>query len=159
LTAPASPKISAQVEGMKKLGFMQGQWEGPGWSLGQKGERVEFSQTEKVTLQLSGELMTVEGVGRVRGVPSFSAFATATFDPATGTYPWEAFSQGSKVETTLGVTENRFTWSFDPAPGVTARYVAAFGTGKWHETGEVSSDGGKSWAPSLDMTLSRISGG
>ncbi|MDQ1419291.1 MAG: hypothetical protein QOJ52_1253, partial [Acidimicrobiaceae bacterium] len=158
LTAPGSPKIAAQVAGMKKLGFMVGRWVGPGWSLGQKGERVEFTQTEQVTLQLSGELMTVQGIGRVRGIPSFSAFATATFDPATATYPWQAFSQGSKVETTLGVTDNRFTWSFDPTPGVTVRYAATFTKDTWHETGEMSIDGGKTWMPNLDMTLSRVAG-
>jgi hypothetical protein len=143
---------------MKKLNFMLGRWEGLGWSLGDQGKRVEFTQTEQVTLQLSGELMTVQGTGRVRGVPSFSAFATATFDPATATYPWRAFNQGSKVETTLGVTENQFTWSFDSAPAVTVRYRATFAEGKWHETGEVSSDGGDTWMPSLDMTLSRVAG-
>jgi hypothetical protein len=111
---------------MQKLNFMVGRWVGPGWSLGDNGGRVDFIQSEQVNLLLSGELMTVQGTGRVGGVPSFSAFATATFDPTTATYPWQAFSQGSVAEATLGVTDNRFTWSFDPAPGITVRYDAAF---------------------------------
>lgn len=131
LTAPGSPKIAAQVEGMKKLDFMLGRWVGPGWSLGAQGARVGFIQTEQVSLQLSGELMTVQGNGLVQGVPAFSAFATATFDSATTTYHWQAFSQGSTVETTLGVTADQFTWSFDPSPGVTVRYAATFAEGKW----------------------------
>lgn len=156
LTTPGSPRIAAQVEGMQKLNFMVGQWVGPGWTLGDNNERVDFIQSEQVNLLLSGELMTVQGTGRVGGVPSFSAFATATFDPATATYPWQAFSQGSVAEATLGVSDNRFTWSFDPAPGITVRYDAAFTGDTWHETGEVSTDGGETWRPNLDMTLSRV---
>jgi hypothetical protein len=156
LTTPGSPRIATQVEAMQKLNFMVGRWVGPGWSLGDNGARVDFIQSEQVNLLLSGELMTVQGTGRVGGVPSFSAFATATFDPATATYPWRAFSQGSVAEATLGVTDNRFTWSFDPAPGITVRYDAGFTGDTWHETGEVSTDGGETWRPNLDMTLSRV---
>lgn len=159
LPPPSSPAIAAQVEGMRKLGFMVGRWEGDGYQLRGPGQRVDFHQTEDVRLQLSGELMTVTGNGTVPGkpeAPSFSAFAVTTFDPATGTYRWEAFSQGSRVDTVLTVGDNQWTWGFDPAPGISVRYAATFTADEWHETGETSVDGGNTWMPTLDLQLRKV---
>jgi len=143
---------------MKRLAFMLGHWEGEGWVVNGPGGRVDIHQTEQVELQLSGEVMTVAGHGVVPGkpdAPSFTAFAVATFAQATSTYRWEAFSQGSRLETTLDVRENGWKWGFEAVPGIVVRYDSTFTADTWHETGETSVDGGKTWHPSLDMTLKR----
>lgn len=154
---PGPPDPAAQVTAMKKLSFMVGTWKGSGWYVAREG-RVEFNQTEVVAPKLGGTLLVVDGDGRDAKDQErvvHSAFAVASYDTAASTYRWEAFANGSRLETTLTVGDAEWAWSFEAAPGVTVRYKAVFTADQWRETGEMSTDGGKTWIPNLDMTLQR----
>lgn len=74
-----------------------------------------------------------------------SAFALVSFEPAANRYRWEAFSNGSRLETELLVGESQWQWLLRPAPQVTVRYTARFTPQDWWEIGEISLDGGRTW--------------
>lgn len=157
--APAGPPdVAAQIEGMRRLAFMIGRWEGSGYFVGRDG-RTDFTQTEVVAYRLDGALIAVDGDGRDAADPNraiHSAFAVATYDPGADTFRWEAFSDGNRLETELQVSENRWQWGFQPVPQVTVRYTADFTATEWRELGEISMDGGATWTTNLEMTLTRV---
>ena len=155
---PPDPRVAGQVEKMKALEYMVGQWHGRGTSFDRTGKRSEFEQTETVGYRLSGELLLIEGRGtHAENSESlaFRALATARWDAATQRYLWWAASRGSVLEVPLEVRPDGFTWSFS-SPGFSFRNTATFGADTWSEKSEQSFDGGLTWQPQVEMTLTRV---
>src|SRR5437763_13218627 len=79
----AEQMLKAQRAAMTSLAFMDGAWRGTGWALGPSGEKISFTQTERVGAFLDGSVKVVEGKAYDAGGKAvFNAFATIYFDPA-----------------------------------------------------------------------------
>ena len=143
---------------MRRLNFMVGRWAGSGWNLDESGQREEFTQTEKVHKAVSGLVLSVEGQGRAKSDPSTvvdSALAVINYNDTTSQYRWEAFSQGYVTEAVPVVGDNTFQWNLVET-GVTIRYTLQFTHTTWHEIGEITLDGGKTWQQNFQMDLHRV---
>lgn len=55
----------------------------------------------------------------------------------------------------LATTDTTFIWGFE-VEGGEVRYTSIVEGDSWHEVGEFSPDGGKTWLPTLEMTLKRV---
>lgn len=148
----SKPAISEQLP----FSTMLGTWRGEGWSMQGPDQRVEFKQTEKIAAKADGHVITVEGTGRdpETGEVSFEAFATAAYD-GDGKVLWTAYNSGNVLNVELTTTDTTFSWGFD-VEGGQVRYTSTVEGDTWHEEGEFSSDGGKTWFPTLEMTLTRV---
>lgn len=139
------------------LEWLAGDWKGTGWTVGETGV-LEYIQTEHVRPVAGGSVLDITGTGLdpVRGQDVvFSAHATARYDAATGTYVWTAESGGHTMVVDLEVGEGTWAWEIAYGPTVVIRYetTSSHGGRAWHETGEMTVDGGRTWQPMLDMTL------
>ncbi len=136
---------------------MLGTWEGEGWSMMGPDKRATFKQTEHIEAKADGNVIAVEGTGRdpKTGDVSFEAFATAAIDHS-GKVLWTAYNSGNILNVELKTTDTSFQWHFD-VEGGQIRYTSQVEGDTWHETGEFSPDGGKTWVPTLEMTLKRTS--
>lgn len=158
-TAARTLDVPTQLTAMRKLDFMVGRWAGAGWTITSSGERQEFTQTEHVRRQVSGLALSVEGEGRDKAQPRRvvdTALAVINYNDLTGQYRWEAFSGGHVTEVVPVVGDNLFQWNLQ-TPSVTIRYTLKFTRRTWHEVGEFSPDGGKTWRQNFQMDLRRVS--
>lgn len=136
--------------------WMAGEWLGTGWTATEAGVAT-YIQTEDVRPVAGRDELTVNGTGYepVRGADVvFSAHAVATRE-ADGSFSWVAESGGNKLVTTLEVADGFWAWEVVYAPGVVMRYetTAKRGGRVWHETGAITTNGGKTWIPTMEMTL------
>jgi hypothetical protein len=143
--------------------MMIGQWEGSAEARTPQG-LAAMRQTEDVRVELGGNLMVVEGIGRrleAEGEPgeiAFNAYGVLSVDAQSGVVYLDAFTmEGRHTRVAPGVTEDGFEWSITPEQGPRIHYVMRMDeAGRWIETGEVSLDGGGSWMPFFEMTLERV---
>lgn len=142
---------------MAELDYMAGDWLGYGWSMTEEGPTT-YVQTEHIRFTDEGANLSIDGTGldpETAQFPVFTAHADAYWDQASGTYLWEAASGGYTSVTELEVTEDGWAWELAYAPGVLMRYETTFSHADraWHETGRITTDGGQTWAPTMEMTL------
>src|SRR6266567_2308978 len=72
--------IAAQKEAMVPLGFMDGVWRGPAWTILPSGERHNVTQTERIGPLLDGSVKVIEGRGYdTDGKVTFNAFGTISY--------------------------------------------------------------------------------
>lgn len=62
----AQHSSSAQLEEMKKLDFLIGEWRGEGWAEFIPGQRRTSSITENVQPKLGGMVLLIEGLGKAK---------------------------------------------------------------------------------------------
>src|SRR5688572_1432992 len=60
--AQMSAPGNAEMDAMKKFGFLAGKWEGDGWIMMGPGGRIEFKGGENVQWKLQGRVQLVEGL-------------------------------------------------------------------------------------------------
>jgi len=157
--APTPPP--AQVEAMKKLDLWVGDWKGSGWvALGREG-RQEFTIVEKVQRKAGGSVLLVEGRGTKKAekeqeVVVHEALAVLSYDDKAKRYRWQAHDlRGQAIEVEPKLVSGGLEWGFrSEGSGVTVRFTIKFDKKRWHEIGEVSTDG-KTWTKFLEMTLQR----
>jgi hypothetical protein len=156
--APAPPK--AQIEAMKKLGPWVGEWKGSGWASSGPGQRHEFTIVEKVQRKVGGSVLLVEGRGTKKAdggeVVVHEALALVSYDDGAKRYRWEAHDlRGQAITVEPKLIDGGLEWGFRSGErGVTVRFTIQFDEKRWHEVGEVSTDG-KTWNKFLEMTLER----
>lgn len=161
--APApGPKPPAAApspaEALKKLAFLQGEWEGKGWMMFGPGQKAEFSQAETVKPGLGGSILTIEGRGTAGGRTVHHAFAVFSFDPRSGAYGMRSYLADGRVADMKveEVTDKGFRWSMSDGRGGTMRYTLSLGPdGRWTEVGERSADG-KAWMAFFGMELAKV---
>ncbi|MEO0557610.1 MAG: hypothetical protein AAF170_05430 [Bacteroidota bacterium] len=162
----AWPAASAQElhPSLEPFAMMIGQWEGRAEARMPQGAMV-MQQTEDVRVELGGNLIVIEGMGRqldADGEPGevvFNAYGILSVDAQTGTAYLDAFTmEGRHTRVAPVVTEDGFEWSITPEQGPRIHYVMRLDEeGRWVETGQVSLDGGTTWMPFFEMTLERVS--
>ncbi len=153
--APAGPP-AAQVAAMKRLSFLAGSWKGTGTIDRGPGVRKSFSQSETVAYKLGGLVLVIDGLGTAPdGTVVHQAFATVTFDPASGTYRFTAYDGLGRVhEGPATVGDGTFEWGMETGP-VSVRYAIRLdGAGRWAETGEMKR-GNSPGQSFFEMTLAK----
>lgn len=146
-------------EQMQALDFLEGTWEGDGWIMG-KEERVSLMSSELVQSKLDGNALLIEGIHRGRS-PSgeqnailFEALALVTYDAEAKKYLWRSATsegRGGNFEAKL-IDEKTLHWGREGS----FRYIITIDEeGQWHEVGERTRDGGKTWHQFFEMTLKK----
>jgi hypothetical protein len=150
------PSVAAQREAMKKLDFLVGRWSGDASVTRGPGDPLRLTQTETVAFKMDGLVLLVEGAGRnAEGKIVFQALATASYDDATSTYRFRAYSDGRYLDTELKVTSNGFEWGYSAGPLKVANVMKVDQNGEWVEFTE-STYGATPPRRSVEMTLRRL---
>lgn len=154
--APAAPDVAKHKAEIGKLSWMVGTWEGEGWS--QRGaERIEFLQTERVSLKLDGQTLQVEGEGRSKADASkvaFRALGVVFYDPyANGVRLVSWTQEGHWAVSPMTVDASGFRWELK-TPNGTVRYTTKRDGATWNEVGEWSPDGA-TWSKFIEMNLKK----
>lgn len=162
LAVPAAAQPSGP---MVPLAFLAGEWEGEGWIVLGPDQRHNFVQHETVTPKLGGDVLLIEGVGRAAEDTSrvvHNALAVLAYDPAVERYLMRAFRadgpDGTQpVEADVTVEGGALVWAFEAPQAGRIRYtIREDEAGRWHEVGEISQDGGATWFPFFEMTLTKV---
>jgi hypothetical protein len=157
--APADPtaRMSAQVEAMKRLSWMDGVWRGQAWTILATGERREVTQTERIGPALSGGIKVLEGRGYLPdGDTGFNAFGVLSFEPRTGAYTLHSYAMSQAGDFPLKPTADGYVWEI-PLGNFSIRYTAVLKDGVWTETGERVVPGSDPAAVFFQMKLRRVS--
>ena len=161
----AACTVSAQDlhPSLQPLAGLLGDWAGTAEAMTPSGPQ-RLHQTEAVRVELGGNLLVVEGLGRRLGDDGeageivFNAFGVFSVDAATGEGWFDAFTQeGRHTRVQPVVVQNGFDWSIEPENGPRIEYQMRFDdAGRWIETGRMTFDDGATWRPFFEMTLARV---
>jgi hypothetical protein len=152
-----------QLEAMKKLHFLVGEWKGEGWNEMMPGQRRTSPITERVQIKLGGMVLLVEGIGtkKVPGtqeeVVVHNALGILSYDEKANVY-WlrSHIATGQTMEAKGKFTDGGFQWGFQAGPSLSFRYtVKLTDKGEWFEIGEMSQDG-TNWRKFHEMTLQKV---
>lgn len=157
---PQAPvDTAAKRKAMERLAFIVGDWEGEATAFMGPGRQVRMWQTEWVRPKLKGQIMAVEGVGRLL-TPNgptdtlFNAWAVIDWEPARGYFMRSNVLDGRVGEFPIEVIQNGFIWG-TPVPGGRIRYTMVITpAGEWHEKGEYTRDE-QQWYPTMEMKLKK----
>ncbi len=164
LQAPVLPQTpqSSQLEQMKKLDFLIGEWKGEGWTEFIPGQRRTSPITEKAEPKLGGMILIIEGLGKTKvagkqEVVVHNALAVVSYDANAKLYRIKSYlAEGRSTDAEATFVEDGFQWAFLTPQGASIRYtVKLTEKGEWFEKGEISQDG-KSWRQFHEMTLQRV---
>lgn len=151
--------LQAQAPKENPLSHVQpltGQWSGSGWMRTPQGETVTFDQTEKVSSQLAGNLLVVEGIGYKSDSKDkiFQAFGVLNYSATSNEYIFNAYTlDGRYTQAKAEVEPGKLIWSFE-VPNGKIKYELAFNDKEWKEDGYFSRDG-ENWYPFLHMELTK----
>lgn len=152
----AQNPVAVQKEKMKDANLLAGTWTGEGWMIMQDGVKHPFNQTEIVTAQMDGGLLTIAGNGKDQktGKSIHSAFTIFTYDNAKQNYRWTAMAFGYVADITPEVKPGSLVWSL-PGRGGLTRFTINYTGNEWVEKGEISTDNGQSWVQNFEMHLKK----
>ena len=162
--AGQGPQPSAkQLEAMKKLDFLVGEWKGEGWTEMVPGQRRTSPIRESVQPKLGGMVLLVEGLGKTKvpgkeeEVTVHNAVGILSYDERAGIYRLRSYVlSGQSTDAEARFTDGGFQWGFKAGPSLSFRYtVKLTDKGEWFEIGEMSQDG-TSWRKFHEMTLQKI---
>ncbi len=132
---PAS-LIAGERDAMASLGFMDGVWRGPAWSLLPSGEKHAITQTERIGPFLDGSVKVIEGRGYdADGRVTFNAFGTISYDAGAHAYTLHSHAMGRVGDFVLKPAPDGYVWEI-PAGPATIRYTAVIRGGAWKEVGD-----------------------
>lgn len=151
--------VQAQMtsdEAIKKLAFIEGQWQGIAKVTTGPSQNLVLDQHENVELRLGGKLLTIEGKGYSEGKLEFNAFAVVTFDEGKQDYEMQSWlSSGEKTEAYIKVHNDvQWEWGFEFPQGKVRYFISLNEKGQWSEKGEFSPNGSV-WYPNFNMLLDR----
>jgi len=160
------PRMAAQKQaqdGMARFAWLVGEWEGPA-TVSAGGRSMTLTQRETVQWSANNTVLLIQGRGSMRmGAEGaerqvFAAAGLLTFDAITGKHMFFSAS-GTGQAQQFGIElhgADGMIWGFDAPDGSRTRYtITRTAAGEWHELGEVSMDGGKTWRQTLEFTLKR----
>jgi hypothetical protein len=154
---------AANVEAMKKLSFLVGEWTGEGWTEFVPGQRRTSPITENVQLRLGGTIMIVEGLGKKKAqgeqaeAVTHHAFGIISYDDKAKLYRLRSYlADGRSTDAEASFTDEGFQWRFQVPGNTSIRYTVKLNDkGEWFERGEMSRDG-KTWRQFHEMTLQKV---
>jgi len=158
----AQPSPDKVIEQMKKFSWMVGDWKGEAWYMGRDQKKTLLTQQEHIVSMLDGTIITMEGTGydiplnSEEGKVVFRAFGVFTYDQINSKFVLRAYQGGNFIDSDLIFNENgSYSWGMDASYGKTKYTLKQTEDGKWHEIGEFSRDGGVTWFPTFEMSLSK----
>ncbi len=167
-TVSAQTKDEAEAKRkaeMKKLDILVGNWKGTGWVMSQKGRQTS-NITETFQYKLGGQVAVVDGLGITKDEKTgeeriiHQAYGIFTYHKESGKIKFRYYKAetGEEGETIIEIVDKSFTWGFDVnETGSKVKFTMRINEkGNWHETGEFSRDGGKTWIKFLEMELSKV---
>lgn len=132
---PAS-LIAQQKAALAPLSFLDGVWRGPAWIVSPTGEKITFTQTERIGPFLDGSVKVMDGRSYgPDGKLLFNAFAVLSYDSGQHSYSMRSYAQGRTGDFHFTPKANGYTWEI-PAGPMTIHYTAAVKGGVLHEVGE-----------------------
>ena len=142
----------AAQQKMANLGFLEGEWKGTGWTIGQDRIRKTFEQEEKIQWMLSGTLLQVEGKGTSNGQVVHHALALLHPGEKDGEFQFTSFLQSGMHGTyPAKLVDEKLIWQ----PVEQVRYTIWINEkGQWQEIGEYL--GGTQWFKFFEMTLDKV---
>ena len=151
----------AQVNEMRKLDFLLGEWKGKGWRYVYRGGRSEYSQSVKVKNESGGSVLrardarTYKDNGLLGSVPS--SMMTIYYDEGAKLYRLSRDSvEGRKHPFELKLIEpETLQWEKQTPAGLIRTTIKITEASEWHETLEVwnSVDG---WYKAEESVLKRV---
>ena len=153
----APPRPDAQIEAVKKLASIVGDWKGEGW-IDMGGRKLTFRGGERVQSKLGGTAILVEGsffskIGE-NEVPVHTTLGVISFDPATSKYRFNTWlATGTSGQHEIELIDGGWQWGMS-SPRGRVRYIVKMTADDWYETGERSADG-VSWTQFFEMRLKR----
>lgn len=154
---------SSQLQEMKKLDFLIGEWKGEGWTEFIPGQRRTSPIIENAQPKLGGMILLIEGLGKTKipgkedEVVVHNALAVISYDPIAKLYRVRSYlADGRSTDAEAEFVEEGLQWRFQTPQGGSIRYtVKLTEQGDWFEKGEMSQDG-KSWRQFHEMTLQKV---
>lgn len=149
---------TTHVEALKKLSFLEGKWQGKAWAMMGPGKEYNVIQNEDVQFKLEGEILLVEGTGRMDGNIVFMAMGIVSYDASKSEYKFKTYRDGGKGVDAYMIlkAEKTIEWGFDIPNGGKIKYeIKINDKGQWYEIGEYSPDGQR-WFKNFEMTLDKI---
>ena len=159
----AQSTTPAQLQEMKRLDFLIGEWRGEGWTEFTPGQRRTSPVTELVQPKLGGMILLVEGLGKKKApgqqeeVVTHNALGVIAYDPSAKLYRVRSYlADGRSTDAEAEFVEGGFQWRFKGPQGMSIRYtIKLTEKGEWFERGEMSRDG-QSWRQFHEMTLQKV---
>ena len=164
VAAAVQTPSQTQVEEMRKLEFLVGEWKGDGWQLNEAGERSNtFSQKTKVQAKTNNATLRIEDRKSYKpwkGMTSSSTLdADISYNETTKLYNWRG--KGSKSILEAKLTSDRtfhfgmpFSVNVEPREGYRKTTIRVTLSGSWEETLEVWSRG--KWYKAEQSILTRV---
>jgi hypothetical protein len=128
--------MAQQRDAMASLTFLDGVWRGPAWIVLPSGDKITFTQTERIGPFLDGSVKVMDGRGYgPDGKLIFNAFAILSYDSAQHSYSMRSYAQGRVGDFHFTPSANGYKWDI-PAGPMTIRYIAHVEGGVLHEVGD-----------------------
>lgn len=136
---------------MQKLRFLEGQWEGSGWIMGQDRNKMSFTQQENIQFKLDDTALLIEGKGKNNGIVMHDALAIIIFDNESKAYKFNSFlSDGRNGSYKAEIIGDKLYWY----PADYIRYIIEINKdNQWYEIGEINKEG--NWYQFFEMTLNK----
>lgn len=152
---------AVQIEKMKPLAFLVGEWKGAGFYFA--GERkIEIESTERVESLAGGTCLMIVGKHWMKGPNDqklliHDAAAMIRYNAVENKHRiLTQLASGLGNDFDLVPGEKGFVWGYESETAGTSRYTMKLTErGEWFEIGERSADGGKTWTKFLEMTLKK----
>jgi hypothetical protein len=154
-----APSPAAQIEEMKKINFLAGEWRGEGWIMLGPNKRETFKQSETVQSKLGGLTFVVEGLGKSLDGSErvvHNALAVISYDLQKKGYRFSAYqANGQAIDAEAKIAKNTLEWGFQQQYGTVRFTIHLTEKGEWHEIGEITRDG-NNWSKFFEMTLQKV---
>jgi hypothetical protein len=155
---PRVPDLEVQRAAMKRLDFLLGKWSGEARIHRSPNELVELVQTEEVQYKLSGLILIIEGLGRIKsaGAVALKALGIVSYDDEAAAYRMRAYNDGRYLETELKLIENGegIMWGVSLGDIRTSSVLRINDKGEWTETTEITVGSHPSWK-FMELAVSR----
>ena len=154
-----APSPAMQIEEMKKINFLIGEWQGEGWIQLGANKRETFKQHETVQSKLNGLTLVIEGVGKSKDGSErivHNALAVVSYDLQKKNLRFSAYqANGQTIDAEAKITQSGLEWGFTQVYGTIRFTITLNEKGEWHEIGEINPDG-KNWYKNFEMTLQKV---
>ena len=130
LAAQEPRRSPVQLEAMKKLDFLVGEWKGEGWTEFIPGQRKTSPIAESVQTKLGGMVLLVEGIGKTK-VPGkqeevivHNALGILSYDEKAKTYRMRShIATGQTTDAEAKFTDGGFQWGFQAGPSLSLSLI------------------------------------
>jgi hypothetical protein len=143
---------------MQEIAFLEGRWEGEGWSRRGPSEPEPFRGTELVEGRLGGRVLIVEGLhhDKASGEVVHHALATISYDPEAGHYRFRShLASGRSGDFRADLVDGKFIWGMEIPNRGRIRYTIRIENDTWKEIGGFSPDG-EQWHQTFQMDLVKV---